>query len=107
MELTLTDANFEETIRNSPVPVLVNFYADWCGPCKLMAPVLEEIAKVFSGKLAVAKVDVDANQQTAVKYGVMSIPTVIIFDNKLNIYRQSTGFSGRDPLVKMVNEVVG
>ncbi|OYV23918.1 MAG: thioredoxin [Acidimicrobiales bacterium 20-64-4] len=76
---TLTDATFEETVRGASKPVLVDFWAEWCGPCKMIAPILEEIAVEQVEKLSIAKLDVDANVATATKYSVMSIPTLLLF----------------------------
>ncbi len=76
--ITITDSNFEAEVINSEVPVLIDFWAAWCGPCKMIAPVVEELATEYDGKLKVGKLDVDENQQTAIKYGVRSIPTVLI-----------------------------
>ena len=73
-----TDANFEAEAVNSDLPVLVDLWAVWCGPCKMIGPIVEELAEEFDGKMKVGKLDVDNNQQTAVKYGVRSIPTVLI-----------------------------
>ena len=81
MEHVFTDANFEEEVLGSDLPVLVDFYADWCGPCKMMAPVVEEVARTYEGKLKVGKCNVDDNPDSAQKYGVMSIPNFIIFRN--------------------------
>lgn len=77
--LTLTDANFEQQVLQSDVPVLVDFWAEWCGPCRAIAPSIDEIAQEFAGRAKVGKVDIDSNQQTAVKYGIQSIPTLLIF----------------------------
>ena len=74
-----TDANFEDEVVNSELPVLIDLWAIWCGPCKMIGPIVEELAEEYEGKLKVGKLDVDANQQTAIKYGVRSIPTVLIF----------------------------
>ncbi len=79
--LIFTDANFEAEVVNSDLPVLVDLWAIWCGPCKMIGPIVEELAEEYDGKLKVGKLDVDANQQTAIKYGVRSIPTVLIFKN--------------------------
>lgn len=77
MEHTFTTANFEEEVLKSDVPVLVDFYADWCGPCKMMGPVVEEFANAYDGKVKVGKLNVDEQQEIAMKYGVMSIPTFL------------------------------
>ena len=87
MKLKLNSENFEKEVLNSEQPVLVDFYADWCGPCKMMAPVIEEIAEKLHGKAKVGKVNVDENQELAMKYEVMSIPTIIIYKNGTEVKR--------------------
>jgi thioredoxin 2 len=77
--LKVTDADFEQTIGGSTVPVLVDFYADWCGPCRIMAPTLDDLAQRRTGELLVLKLDTDANQATAGRFGIRGIPTVIAF----------------------------
>ena len=79
--VTITDDNFENEVINSELPVLIDFWAAWCGPCKMIAPIIEELAEEYNGKFKVGKLDVDENQQTAIKYGVRSIPTVLILKN--------------------------
>ena len=80
MALTeITDDNFETEVLNSDLPVLIDFWAVWCGPCKMIAPIVEEMAAEYDGKAKIGKLDVDSNQQTAIKYGVRSIPTLLLF----------------------------
>lgn len=77
--IEITDQNFEIEVLKSDKPVLVDFWAVWCGPCKMIAPIVEQLAAEYEGKLKVGKLDVDNNQQSAIKYGVRSIPTLLIF----------------------------
>ena len=79
--VTLTDANFESEVIKSNIPVLIDFWATWCGPCKAVAPIVEDLANEYNGKIKIGKVDVDENQQTAIKYGIRSIPTLLIIKN--------------------------
>lgn len=80
-DLVLTDDNFEEEVIKSQTPVLVDFWAPWCGPCKILEPVIDELAKEYEGKIKIGKVNVDENPNSASKYGIMSIPSILIFKN--------------------------
>lgn len=79
--LKITNQNFESEVEKSQVPVLIDFYADWCGPCRMMSPIIDEIAEEKANSIKVGKVNVDENQDLAMKYGVMSIPTIVIIKN--------------------------
>jgi thioredoxin 1 len=88
MALEITDANFEETVLNSTKRVMVDFWAAWCGPCRMVGPIIDEISTEYADKAVVGKVDVDANQEFAAKYGVRNIPTVLVFQNGEVVGRQ-------------------
>lgn len=92
--LNVTDQDFETVVLQSKTPVLVDFWATWCGPCQMAAPVLEELSEEYKGKIEVVKLDVDANPVSTGKFGVMSIPTTILFKDGKEVARQ-VGFSGK------------
>lgn len=79
--LEVTDANFDQTILNADKPALVDFWAIWCGPCRIVGPIVEEIAEEYDGRAVIAKLDVDANRDTAVKFGIQAIPTLLLVKN--------------------------
>jgi thioredoxin len=96
--IEVTDATFEEAVLKAELPTLVDFWAVWCGPCKMIAPILEEIADGQEGRLQVTKLDVDHNTETAMKYGVMSIPTLILFKGGQSVER-IVGFMPKEKLL--------
>jgi len=100
-----TDQNFNDEVLKAETPVLVDFYADWCGPCRLVSPIVDELANTYEGKIRVGQVDVDANSKVAGDYGVMSIPTVILFQKGKEVARQ-VGFGGKDAYIQMIEKVI-
>ena len=100
-----TDNNFDSDVINSDVPVLIDFWAVWCGPCKAIAPVIEEVANEFEGKVKVGKVDVDQNQDTAMKYGVRSIPTLLVIKDG-EVVNQIVGAVPKSNITDILNKVV-
>ena len=100
--LNVTEQSFDEQVLQSSLPVLVDFAAEWCGPCKMMAPILEEVAQELDGKIDIAKIDVDQAQTLAGKYNVMSIPNLMIFkDGK--VVEQMKGAMAKDQLLAKIN----
>ncbi len=97
----LTDSNFKKEVLESKVPVLVDFWANWCGPCKAIAPSIEELAKEYAGKIKVGKLDVDTNPKTATTYAVMSIPTLIFFKDGL-VMEQAVGALNKSELKRKI-----
>lgn len=104
-ELTLTDNNFEQEVLQSKIPVLVDFWAKWCMPCRMMSPVIEELAKEYDGKVKVGKIDVEESSKTAAQYGIMSIPSLLIFKNGKPV-KNMVGVQGKEVLKKEIEEVL-
>ena len=101
----LSDSTFDETVGGSDTPVLVDFWAEWCGPCKMIAPTLEEIASEHEGKLRIAKLNVDDNPQTAMRFNVMSIPTLLVFREGEPVKRL-VGAKGKGQLLQDLAEYI-
>lgn len=99
--LILSNDNFQSEVANSETPVLVDFWASWCGPCRMIAPIIDQLAEEYEGKIKVAKVDVDENRELAQTYGVMSIPTILIFKNG-EVVNQAIGARPKGELEKMI-----
>ncbi len=102
-EIELKEDNFESEVIKSEIPVLVDFWATWCGPCKMIAPVVEEIAEELSGKLKVGKVNVDENQSIAANYGIRSIPTLIVFKGGESV-DQIIGAQSKEALLDVIKK---
>lgn len=101
----ISDASFEQDVLKAAGPVLVDFWAEWCGPCKMIAPVLEELADEYAGKLTIAKLNIDSNIETAPKYGVRGIPTLIIFNNG-EVAGTKVGALSRTQLAAFIDSVI-
>ena len=101
--IAVTDDTFEEAVLKAELPTVVDFWAVWCGPCKMIAPVLEEIAEEYDGQVSIAKLDVDHNSQSAMQYGVMSIPTLIVFKDGQPAHRFQ-GATGKAGLLQQLSD---
>jgi thioredoxin 1 len=104
--VTLSDATFDETVKSADTAVVIDFWAEWCGPCKMIAPALEEIATEHAGKLQIAKLNVDDNPDTARRYDVMSIPTLLVFQDGSPVKRL-VGAKGKGQLLQDLSEFIG
>jgi thioredoxin 1 len=101
--LELTTSNFDDETKKADAPILVDFWAEWCGPCRMVAPVLEQLAKDYAGKVRVGKVDVDEHSSIAARYGVQSIPTLLLFKQG-KVVEQYIGATSRDVLAKILDK---
>jgi len=104
MMLDLNDKNFEQEVLQSKIPFLVDFWASWCGPCQMVEPIIEELDKEYEGKIKTGKLNVDESPQTAAKYGVMSIPTVILFKEGKEVARK-VGFENKESFTKLISDL--
>ena len=105
MALEITDATFDETVLKSDKPVVVDFWAAWCGPCRMVGPIIDQISEEYEGKAVVGKVDVDANQQFAAKFGIRNIPTVLVFKDGEIVNRQ-VGVSPKKVYAEAIDAVL-
>ena len=101
----ITDANFQQDVLNSSQPVLVDFWAQWCGPCRMLAPTIDELADEYKDRVKVAKVDTDSNHDTAMKFNISAIPTIILF-NKGQIARRFVGLTSKKEFKAALDSVV-
>jgi len=101
-EITVTKKNFEQEVLQSELPVLVDFWASWCGPCKMLAPIIEEIAKEYEGKVKVGKVNVDDEADLAYKFNIVSIPTLLVFKNG-QVVNQSVGYISKEQVAALIS----
>jgi thioredoxin 1 len=104
-EVIVTKSNFDAEVAKSTVPVVADFWAEWCGPCKMIAPVLRDLARDYNGKIKIAKIDVDAEGELAQQFNIVSIPTILLF-NKGQVVKQQIGAVPRQALEKMIKEVL-
>lgn len=105
-DLVFTDSNFQKEVLESQTPVLVDFWAAWCAPCRIVSPIVEELSTEYNGKLKVGKLDVDANGQTSQTYGIMSIPSIVIFQNGKPV-KTLIGAQSKDNYKKEIDNIIG
>ncbi len=104
--LELTDSNFEQEVMQSSIPALVDFWAEWCMPCKMLAPTIDELAAEYQGKLKVGKVDTDSNREISMKFGISAIPTLILFKDG-EMIKKFVGLQQKSELKTAINEAIG
>ena len=105
MALEITDSNFEEIVLKSDKPVMVDFWAAWCGPCRMVGPIIDELSEEYEGKAVVGKVDIDSNQQYAAQFGVRNIPTVLVFKNGELVDRK-VGVSSKNDYAQALDNLI-
>ena len=105
MELEITDSNFEETVLKSDKPVIVDFWAAWCGPCRMVGPIIDELSEEYEGKAIIGKVDIDSNQQYAAQFGVRNIPTVLVFKDG-ELVERKVGVSSKNDYAQALDKLI-
>ena len=105
MALEITDSNFEETVLKSDKPVMVDFWAAWCGPCRMVGPIIDELSEEYEGKAIIGKIDIDSNQQYAAQFGVRNIPTVLVFKDGELVDRK-VGVSSKNDYAQAIDKLI-
>ena len=105
MALEITDSNFEETVLKSDKPVMVDFWAAWCGPCRMVGPIIDELSEEYEGKAIIGKVDIDSNQQYAAQFGVRNIPTVLVFKDG-ELVERKVGVSSKNDYAQAIDKLI-
>ena len=105
MALEITDSNFEETVLKSDKPVMVDFWAAWCGPCRMVGPIIDELSEEYEGKAIIGKVDIDSNQQYAAQFGVRNIPTVLVFKDG-EVVDRKVGVSSKNDYAQAIDKLI-